>query len=178
MATISDAKKAAFLSAYAECATVRRAAIAADVSNSSHYRWLEADAEYAAAFEVAERKSVKALEDEARRRAFEGCRRLKFDAKGNPLIDPSTGEPYEELQYSDTLLIFLLKGAMPEKYRERFETQHSGKVEIDHHIESLEALLNEVRNDDAYRQLRKQQLSRFGAQPSHNGNGQTNGHVG
>lgn len=32
--------------------------------------------------------------------------------------------PYVEHEYSDTLLIFLLKGVLPEKYRERAEIKH------------------------------------------------------
>jgi len=147
MDTNGNAKKAAFLSAYAECATVRRAAEAAGISTTSHYRWLESDPEYVAAFEEAERLSVKSLEEEARRRAYEGCRRLKFDGKGNVLIDPATGEPYEELQYSDTLMIFLLKGAAPDKYRERMDTNVNGKVELSGeitHKHSLEALLGQT----------------------------------
>ena len=113
---------------------MRGACKAAKVSSRSHYEWL-ADPTYYAQFEEAERKSVKTLEDEARRRAFEGCRRLKFDARGKPLIDPATKKPYEELQYSDTLLIFLLKGALPEKYRERMEANHTGTVKHEGAVE-------------------------------------------
>jgi hypothetical protein len=50
--------------------------------------------------------------------------RYKFLKNGKPIVHPVTHEPYYELEYSDTLLIFLLKGIRPEKYRERFE--HSG----------------------------------------------------
>jgi hypothetical protein len=54
------------------------------------------------------------LEDEAIRRA-----------KGwkETLLQPD-GTTIEVPKQSDTLLIFLLKGAMPEKYRERYE--HTG----------------------------------------------------
>ena len=33
-------------------------------------------------------------------------------------------------EYSDTLLIFLLKGVYPEKYRELRQTEHTGRVEL------------------------------------------------
>lgn len=33
-------------------------------------------------------------------------------------------------KYSDTLTIFLLKGAMPEKYRERQDLNLSGKISL------------------------------------------------
>lgn len=38
--------------------------------------------------------------------------------------------PYIEHEYSDTLLIFLLKGARPEVYRERADVRHSGKIDV------------------------------------------------
>ena len=45
-------------------------------------------------------------------------------------VHPETGEQYAECDYSDTLLIFLLKGNRPEKYRERLNVQHEGGVKI------------------------------------------------
>jgi hypothetical protein len=85
---MSHPKKRAFLAAYAQVGSVSGAARAAGVSRRSHSRWLE-DADYASAFETAKDEAADTLEDEARRRAFEG---------------------------SDVLLIFLLKGALPQKY--------------------------------------------------------------
>ena len=35
-----------------------------------------------------------------------------------------------EREYSDTLLIFLLKGAMPEKYHENVKLEHDGSAEL------------------------------------------------
>ena len=69
--------------------------------------------------------ATEVLEAEARRRAVTGVRRLKFD-KGQAIIDPETGEPYVELDYSDVLLIFLLKARAPEKYRENQNGQQQG----------------------------------------------------
>ena len=56
------------------------------------------------------------LEDEAVRRGVEGVERGIYH-NGKRIAT--------ECEYSDTLLIFLLKGAMPEKYRERRETMHT-----------------------------------------------------
>ena len=39
-------------------------------------------------------------------------------------------------EYSDTLLMFLMKGAMPEKYRDNYRAEHTGSAEI---IQRLEA---------------------------------------
>jgi hypothetical protein len=120
-------KKAAFLAAYAEVGNVTRAAEIAEVDRSMHYYWMANDPDYKDQFREAENQANDRLEQEARRRAVEGLRRLKFGKDGRPLIDPETGEPYYEHEYSDTLLIFLLKGAMPEKYKERQQTELTGK---------------------------------------------------
>lgn len=129
---IADLKKRAFLAAFAEAGSIRIAARVAGISERTPWNWAHDDSEagrvYRAALEDAKRIAGDSLEAEARRRAVEGVRRLKF-YKGEPIIDPETKEPYFEHEYSDVLLIFLLKGAMPEKYRERFQHEHRGLVE-------------------------------------------------
>jgi len=130
---IADLKKRAFLAAFAEAGSIRAAARAAGVSERTPWNWLhrddsEAGRVFQAAFDDAKRLAGNALEAEARRRATEGVRRLRF-YRGEPIIDPETGRPYFEHEYSDVLLIFLLKGAMPEKYRERFQHEHRGLAE-------------------------------------------------
>lgn len=108
--------KAAFLSAYAETGNIKQAAEAAQVGRRSHYRWLAADKRYAEAFAEATEQAGDALEQEARRRAVDGVDEPVF---------------YQGAQcglvrkYSDTLLIFLLKGVRPEKFKDRHE--HTGK---------------------------------------------------
>ena len=57
------------------------------------------------------------LEDEAVRRAKDGVEKPVY--QGGKLV----GHVQE---YSDTLLIFLLKGARPEKYRDRVQQELSG----------------------------------------------------
>ena len=42
----------------------------------------------------------------------------KFSPKGEPIIDPRTGEQYYEHVHSDLLAIFMLKAAKPGKYRD------------------------------------------------------------
>jgi hypothetical protein len=45
---------------------------------------------------------------------------MKFNSKtGLPFIDPSTGEPYIEHEYSDTLMCALLRANFPNEYREK-----------------------------------------------------------
>jgi hypothetical protein len=103
-------KKRAFLAAYRETGNVRLACTAAQIGRSSHYRWLD-DSDYAEQFEQAKKDAVDVLEAEARRRAVEGWEEPVGWYKGQ------AGGTVR--RYSDTLLIFLLKGAAPRKYRER-----------------------------------------------------------
>jgi len=83
---------------------VTRAAVAANLSRRIHYRWLDIDPKYKVAVERAEREAAQVLEDEARRRAFEGV------LKGVYYKGKVVGY---EVQYSDRLLIQLLKANHP-----------------------------------------------------------------
>jgi hypothetical protein len=119
-------KQEAFLAAYAEVGNITHAAEIVGVERTRHYDWLRSDPEYAEAFKKADEQAIEKLEQEARRRAVTGVRRKKFTGKGEPVIDPVTGEQYVEEEYSDTLLIFLMKGARPEKYKDRVHNEHTG----------------------------------------------------
>ena len=105
------------------------AAKAARVNRQHTYDYRAADPIFAAEWEQALEEAADHLELEARRRAHDGLMRKKFD-KGQPVMDPATGEQYVEMEYSDTLLIFLLKGARPEKYRERTEMELKGHARM------------------------------------------------
>ncbi len=110
----ASVRKRAFLAAYSQCGSLTHAARAAKINRCTHYRWLK-DQEYSAAFGEAREEAADALEMEARRRAVEGIEEPVF----------YKGEVCGTIRkYSDTLLIFLLKGVRPEKYRER--TEHTG----------------------------------------------------
>lgn len=118
---VAHAKKRAFLAAYAEVGTITRAAELAGVSRRTHTNWLndiENGPAYAEAFATAGQQACDRLEQEARRRAIEGTLKPVFH-KGE--------ECGVVREYSDTLLIFLMKGAMPEKYRERVSQEVTGK---------------------------------------------------
>lgn len=121
--------KARFLARFAKYGAVISAADAAGVGRTTVYGWLEKDPEFKASFEEAKARYLERLEAEVDRRAFKGCRTLKF-ADGQAVIDPATGNPYEELKFSDTLAIVRLKALDPDKYREITETKHSGEVGI------------------------------------------------
>lgn len=114
-------KKLAFAAALSATGIVRRACEAVGIDYSTAYRWRESDEEFAALWERAAMIGNEVLEDEARRRAFEGVEEPVFHQ--GVAVDTVR-------KYSDTLTIFLLKGAMPEKYRDRQDVNMSGKVSL------------------------------------------------
>jgi hypothetical protein len=138
-----------FLAAYRETGSVTRAAEAAGIHRSIHYRRLQEDPAYKAAFEAAHQVAIAVLEDEAIRRAVEGVEEpltyqgqfqyADLDDDGNP-----AGKPLAIRKYSDSLLQFLLRGAKPEKYRERFS--HDVNAKVTHRFDgTLEDLLTTYR---------------------------------
>lgn len=124
--------KALFLERYRLHGNVSQACREVEIETRTLvYDWRTKDLAFSAAWDEAEVEATEHLETEARRRAVDGLVRKKFDPKGNPLVDPETGQQYTERDYSDTLLIFLLKARAPEKYRERWqgEVHVSGAVQ-------------------------------------------------
>lgn len=111
-------KKEAFLAAYRENGNITLSAEQIGIARRTHYDWLASDPDYAAAFADAENHAIDRLEQEARRRAVEGTEKPVY--QGGKRVGAVR-------EYSDTLLIFLLKGARPEKYRERISTELTGK---------------------------------------------------
>jgi hypothetical protein len=103
-------KRAAFLAALAETANVSRACLVARLPRRTAYDARAADPAFAAAWDAAVELGTDALEDEAVRRAHEGTVKPVF-YKG--------AECGGIREYSDTLLIFMLKARRPERYRER-----------------------------------------------------------
>jgi transposase-like protein len=115
---IGDAKKRAFLEAFADTGNVSAAARAADVGRRTHYDWLKKDKEYKAAYEAAVEDAADALELEARARAM-GEQEPVFDKKGE-LVG-------HRKKASDLLMIFLLKGLRPDKYAQQHVLAGKGK---------------------------------------------------
>ena len=111
-------RQSAFLEAYIMCATITHAAGMAQITRTTHYNWLATDPEYQQAFAEAEIAATDALIQEARRRAVQGVE--------EPIL--YKGKVVKTIQrYSDNLLMFLLKGSLPEVYRERFEISGGDK---------------------------------------------------
>lgn len=139
--------KAGFLAAFIQTGCITTAASAAGISRQTHYKWLNEDEQYRKDWEQAKIDSCESMEAEARRRAISGVPQYKFH-QGEVLRRPDIcecgapvehhtktkagrggckrtkctkflGAPYIEQSYSDTLLIFLMKGNMPERYGDR-----------------------------------------------------------
>lgn len=113
------------------------------MGRSTHYEWLRADKVYAERFAEAQEDAIEFLEQEARRRAIVGVEQpVVYQGRFCYETDPSTGQRRQLAirKYSDALLIFLLKAARPERYRDRFEhtgpeggsipMKHSGKIVV------------------------------------------------
>ena len=117
-AEICHPKKRAFLSAFAECGNKSRAAEMAGIVKQTLYtrQWRE-DREFQVALKSARVMAADVLEQEAHRRAVEGVEEPVGWYKG---VAGGTVR-----RYSDVLLMFLLKGLLPERYRERRDLRGS-----------------------------------------------------
>ncbi len=80
-----------------------------------HYDWMKSNPDYAAKFDLARDEVAGLLEDEAVRRAYKGTMRPVAIA----------GQIMTVTEFSDTLLIFLLKCRNRKVFGDKFE--HMGK---------------------------------------------------
>lgn len=111
---------------------VTNACEAAGTTRQNAY-WLRSNSpEFREEWDIALDDAVDTLEHAAWSRARDGVAKLKFDARGNPIIDPRTNEPYVEYEYSDNLLALLLRANRREKYAD------APRISINFLIQSLE----------------------------------------
>ena len=120
----SDQKR--FLEAFGLSGSIQEAARLANVHWQAHYDWLQEDPTYRERFRQARMWAVQTLEDEAFRRALKGVNRPVL-YKGKPVF--VGGQMMYETEYSDQLLITLLKANSPDKYRERTENLQFHKLD-------------------------------------------------
>ncbi len=114
-----SAWKPAFLAALAIDPNVTAAARDAGISRQAAYAAREGDREFADAWEDAIDQAVDSMESEARRRAMQGTEKPVF----------YQGEECGRVrEYSDQLIMFLLRAHRPEKYRENVKLDHSGSI--------------------------------------------------
>ncbi len=103
-------KRGEFLAALMRGQSVTDACETANLVRRTAYKWRDADAEFAADWDHAEEQGTDAMEDEAKRRAVDGVDEpVYYQGK----------EVGKIRRYSDTLLMFLLKGRRPEKFKDR-----------------------------------------------------------
>ena len=103
-------KKRAFLATFATNGQVVKSAGIVGIDWSSHYYWLAHDPEYVEAYKLANVIYADALEAECSRRGMEGIEEPVFQAGREVGV---------VRKYSDLLLIFRTKGALPGKYADR-----------------------------------------------------------
>lgn len=115
----------AFLTALAQTANITESARLAKITRQRAYDLRESSEEFRQAWGDALEQACDGLELEARRRAERGVSKAIF-YKGKPIGT--------EINYSDTLMIFLLKAHRPEKYRERFEHSGPGGGPVEHRV--------------------------------------------
>lgn len=109
--------KTTFLAAFEQTGNVSSAARIAGVSRQHVYRVRGEDPAFAAAWDESNELATGSLEAEAVRRARDGTLRPIFNA------GKKVGEVRE---YSDTLLIFLLKARDPARFRENSRVELAG----------------------------------------------------
>jgi len=111
-----------FLAKLRVTGNVSVAAHAARVSRAAAYKRRNENKRFATDWDDAILEAGDFLEEEARRRAFTGVLEPVYGRVGKD----EDGKIGTVRKYSDTLLIFLLKGAKPGKYRENHKHELSG----------------------------------------------------
>ncbi len=115
----TDEDRQAYLDALCETGVQTYALQKSGNSRAALIKWRE-DPQFLEAEQASREEAADLLEAEAFRRAHHGVTRTKFNGTGKDAVE------YEETAYSDTLMIFLLKGARPDKFKERTATELSG----------------------------------------------------
>lgn len=118
---VTAPKKVAFLLCLAQLGNRTRAAQACGMSTVLAWQWQRDDPAFKKCFIRAMEIASDLLEDEAVRRAAEGV--IEPVYQGGRLVG-------SKRVYSDTLLMFTLKGMKPEKYADRSKVTHDGSVDL------------------------------------------------
>jgi hypothetical protein len=116
----------AFLTVLAQTGNITACCAAAKVSRQAAYKARIAHPEFKEAWDDAIEKATDALESEARRRALDGVEKPVFGSGGRGKGTVQVGAIRE---YSDVLLIFLLKAHRPHKFRDNVKVEHVGNVD-------------------------------------------------
>jgi hypothetical protein len=146
--SVKQRRQRVFLAAFAATGSVKEAAAAAGVYEKTPYRWVKDDAVYRAALEGIEEDVGQTLENEAIRRAHEGVARPVM-YKGKPVrTGRGNSRILYETEYSDQLLLALLKRFRPALYRERTQTEVTGSIDLVDRMQAARRRLVEMKRDD------------------------------
>lgn len=118
-AATTDENKQTFLDALARSGVIGTACRAAGITRPTAWRWRKDDALFDAAFLDAMADASDELEQEARRRAYEGVSTEKIVGTGD------NARTIVETRYSDTLMLALLKAKKPDEFADRSKTEFS-----------------------------------------------------
>lgn len=120
-----DERRARFLALISGATPIGKAAEACGVSRQAVHVHRQTDPDFARLFLEARESAVEALEAEAYRRACHGTLREK------PIYFRGQEVGTETIrEYSDSLLMFLLRAARPGVYRDREPAEHGGEVSV------------------------------------------------
>lgn len=107
-----------FLQVLGESCNISEACRSAGIGRTMAYAWRADDPDFAAEWAIAEQKAFDRLEKEAWRRGVDGV--------DKPVVHKGEiTDTYKE--YSDRMLELLLKAHRPEKFKDRWEGQLTGK---------------------------------------------------
>jgi hypothetical protein len=163
---IRHPKKKIFLERYRISGNVSDAARVAGISRQTFYEWRERDKKFAELATVAEQEALDLMEHEAWRRAVSGVKKPVYQS------GKKVGVVRE---YSDVLLIFLLKARDPEKYREiRVQHEHAGKGggPIRHQVDGVDFVDLSRLSDEELAQLEELVEKAAGSGGDQDGEGQ------
>jgi hypothetical protein len=171
---------------------VTHAAEVAGIDRGTAYKRRDKNKTFRHKWDEAMLEARERLEIEARRRAEQGVERLKFhkgelimvpvfDEEDRPIMvpilddegEPSEREdgrprvmplmaPYREHEYSDTLLIFLIKHNWPEKYREQYELMGKGGAPL---LPPAEQKYKDLTDEELHERLAELDAKRAGRIP-------------
>lgn len=120
MQSRTEAKRKVFLESYKMTGNISASATATNISRQIHYYWMR-DENYATSFEEAHSELIERMDHIARMRAIEGTDvPVFYRGKRIGLVK----------QYSDDLLIFMLKAALMDKYRHHTRVQLRQTVDL------------------------------------------------
>ncbi len=118
-----EQRQTRFLEAFSIYGNIWKACEESGVERRNIYNWQEHDEKFLLAFNVANELATERLEEAARRRASDGTKQEK------PIfyLGQQVGSVIET-DYSDSLLMFLLKARKPEKYKDRIQVDVNAPV--------------------------------------------------